>query len=648
MRQGRAFVLGLCALAFFLSTWNLGARHLWGDEAFSVWASRQPIPALIGGLDAQPPLYHILLAAARALWGESPFAVRFLSAMCATLLVALVARLGRRLGGPSVGVISALAIATSPLLIYFAQEARMYTPAALFATAAVLLAWSRRVDDARGPAVRRSAVVLGYVGCALAALFTHYYTVGVLLVTAAATGWAAWRWRRRRVEWLAAHAAIGLIFGAWFLALQSRYVARSAAGRARLVPLPDEIAANFVRGVEGMIFGLGADGSLQLTAVVLFALAIIGGVIGYRSAARSAAGGLVVAWMAAALGVVLLTASPSAIVPDFHPRYFLFALPALALAAAGWSLIARARRRSKDVPVPSARSTRAPVASAGPVILLVTALLFIALSGNRPLFDSSWQKSRYAELMAVLHARQRPGDVIVMMNSDQYSLAEYYRPPALPVWIPPNDRLNDEPALRRELEDFIAGQSRVWLIRFGWAMSLPPRAGLAGAVADAGVLVFEQGFQDAALSLYALRSAQAGAPVQPRDVGFGRQIRLIGVRAGEHRYHPGDAIALDLIWRAERKPDADYTVFMHLRRADDDGQIAAFDSPPLNGGSPTSSWAPGDVITDTRAVQIPLDARPGEYNVVIGWYHYPSFERLTIDGQQTTEHVVERITISPP
>jgi hypothetical protein len=51
----RRLALGLCGLAFALGTFALDARALWGDEAFSVWASKQSALALIGGLDAQPP-----------------------------------------------------------------------------------------------------------------------------------------------------------------------------------------------------------------------------------------------------------------------------------------------------------------------------------------------------------------------------------------------------------------------------------------------------------------------------------------------------------------------------------------------------------------------------------------------------------------
>jgi len=176
-------------------------------------------------------------------------------------------------------------------------------------------------------------------------------------------------------------------------------------------------------------------------------------------------------------------------------------------------------------------------------------------------------------------------------------------------------------------------------------MLLGPRSPVEEALAARGARVAAEGFQDAALALYDLRVAAGEGPFEPRMVRFGGQITLVGVRSRAQRYAPGQAVTLDLAWRAERRPEADYTVFMHLRRADDGAQIAALDSPPQNGAAPTSGWMPGQVITETRAVPIPSDAPIGDYDVIIGWYRYPSFERLTIDGEGTTEYIIARVHV---
>jgi hypothetical protein len=633
INHARSFALVCCWIGFALSAITLDARSLWGDEAFSVWASKQPALALMAGLDAQPPLYHLMLSADRALFGESVFAIRFVSLVCAVLLIAVGWRLAQRMAGVRPAIVVALFLATSPMLIYFAQEARMYSPAALFAGGAMLLAYERKTQDASS-----QLHLASYVSLSLAALFTHFYTVGVLAANSIALGIAALRSRnlRRMVDWVVAHGAIALIFGGWFFGLQARYVRSSAASRSRIVPEFNEILSNVWRGIEGLWFGLRADGSTQLIALGLFALALLG-VMGYWWANKRGEAMLIGGWIALSLGLVLLTAGKTGIVSDFSPRYFLFAVLPLFLGLSKFvsqviESLSRVHLRSPLVPMTQ--------------LLIYSLVLSPALFGNLQLLDTSWQKSRYDALVADLRARSNPGDAVVMVNSDQFVLMDYYGPTNLPQWIVDNNALNgDAKALNDQFTQFTKDAQRVWLVNYGWAMSLRGSSPIEQMLAAKGVRTYAQGYQDVALALYDLQAVGDDAPITPQDITFDNQIKLTGVRNRANTYRPGDALTLDLFWRALQKPNADYTVFMHLRRASDGGQIAAFDSTPVNGTSPTSSWSAGQSITDTRAVQIPADAAPGEYDVIIGWYLYPSFERLTLDGSGATEIVVSTVRV---
>ncbi|MDW8054659.1 MAG: glycosyltransferase family 39 protein [Anaerolineae bacterium] len=601
-------------MSFALATLMLGQRSLWGDEAFSVWASKQALLALWRGLDAQPPLYHTALAVARAMWGESEFAVRFLSALCTVLLVPIGFQLARAMGLRFGADWVALAVGTAPAFTYFAQEARMYALATLLAAVAM---WMARRGALR---TRRSAAV--YAMATLAALLTHYYTVGVLLVNAGLTLWQAMRARalRQWMLWFIAHAGVAVVFLGWFLGFQSNYASRATAGRTQFFATWAEIAENIPNGVRGLLLGLHADGTLTPVALAMFVLALLGA-LGYWRARRGADAALLMAWVLLPLLLVSLTASRSAIVPDFHPRYYLFALLPLLLALGGWTM------------------WRWRWVNFGLVVLVGA----VGAYGNAALFDPTWAKSRYAALIAVLWREQREGDAVVMVNSDQFPLADYYRPPALPLWIVPNDWLLDEEKVRAELEVFMRGKARVWLVNYGWATQLQPPSPVERVLRARGVLVDQRGYQDAALLLFDLRVAnEVDAAFVPQDVLFGDQIRLVGVRARKTTHRAGESVVLDLLWRAEQKPRADYTVFMHLRREEDGVQVSAFDSPPQ---PPTSGWAIGAVITDTRAVPIPAEALPGTYRVVIGWYLYPTFERLPIAATGETEHVAARVVV---
>ena len=639
-------------LAFALAVLLLDARSLWGDEAFSVWASKQPVLALALGLDAQPPLYHLLLKGARALWGESVFALRYLSLCCGVLLVAVGARAGRELGGARHAALTGAVLALSPMLAYYDQEARMYTPAALFAGACALMT----ISALRRPL--RARDWLAYVALAVAALYAHFYTVTILAVNALALLWAALRgparfpvqratraplgmprhggvgaciaptlWARGAILW--AHGAIAIGFGLWFFGLQWAVLTAPGAGRKAALPLASEIVANIQRGAAGLIFGMRAGAELAPLAFGLIALAALGAVGLWRRGPEPGRRALVLTvlgWLGLSWLFIFATAAKSGIVPDFSPRYLLFTLMPLALLAGAWARAGRVRA------------------------LLAALLALVSLGyGQYALFDRGWAKSRYAALVDTLRERARPGDAAALLNSDQFPLLDYYGPVAPPVWIMNNSAWGAEkqPEAAAQFARHTAGHARVWVLKYGWAAT----PGLANPVESLlqkdSVRLYQGEFEDATLTLYERLDAAHAQPVRALDIDFGGQIALVGVRPRGGLYRPGDALSLDLIWRAARAPAADYTVFMHLRRADDGAQIAAFDGAPAAGAAPTSGWRIGQVVTDTRGLSIPADAPPGVYRVIVGLYSYPSFDRLRIGASQETEVVAQEVTVAP-
>ena len=147
-----AFALGaVTVLGFLLRVWEIGAKGLWLDEAFSVWLGWQPLRELLAWvvkIDQHPPLYYTLLHFWMKIAGDSPNDVRMLSAILGTLTIPVMFLLGRRLMGTTVGLLAALILALSPFHVRFAQETRMYTTLTLNASLA-LLALSYLLTDAR-------------------------------------------------------------------------------------------------------------------------------------------------------------------------------------------------------------------------------------------------------------------------------------------------------------------------------------------------------------------------------------------------------------------------------------------------------------------------------------------------------------------
>ncbi len=134
-------------------------------------------------------------------------------------------------------------------------------------------------------------------------------------------------------------------------------------------------------------------------------------------------------------------------------------------------------------------------------------------------------------------------------------------------------------------------------------------------------------------------------------VQFGTEISLDGFELTNSTLTRGEAVAFILYWRAIKKIDEDYTVFVHL--VDAEGNlIASVDSQPKRGSVPTSTWAPGALIVD--AIVLPIDVTlPASENlrVRIGLYLPSTGERLAIlnaRGEPIGDSVVlERFASAP-
>ena len=148
-------VLLITLLGGFLRVLLLGAKGMWLDETFSVWMASHSVPELLQWtvkLDQHPPLYYLLLHYWIALFGDTPYYARLLSALFGAAAIPVIYLIGKRLSGAVVGVAAAAFLAFSPFNIYFAQETRMYT-LLTFNAAVAIYALVRLLTDARAAAV---------------------------------------------------------------------------------------------------------------------------------------------------------------------------------------------------------------------------------------------------------------------------------------------------------------------------------------------------------------------------------------------------------------------------------------------------------------------------------------------------------------
>jgi len=115
------------------------------------------------------------------------------------------------------------------------------------------------------------------------------------------------------------------------------------------------------------------------------------------------------------------------------------------------------------------------------------------------------------------------------------------------------------------------------------------------------------------------------------------QIELISVSAPKSA-KPGESIVLNLRWRPTNLINRDLTLFAHILDANGN-YVTGTDSPPARGDYPTSRWRTNELVAYNVAVSIPPNTSAGSYNIALGWYEWPSLERIVLENGSTALNV---------
>lgn len=186
-----AVALGLAILVGIVLRF-VDRSELWLDEALTVNIARLPLGDIPEALrhDGHPPLYYVLLHGWMELFGEGRGAARALSGLVSTATLWVGWVVARRLAGSRTAWATLVLLATSPYVIRYGAEVRMYSLVMLLVVVGVLA-----VDGAlRRPSLLRLlpvAVISGLL------LLTHYWSIwllGATILVLLAT--AHWRARR--------------------------------------------------------------------------------------------------------------------------------------------------------------------------------------------------------------------------------------------------------------------------------------------------------------------------------------------------------------------------------------------------------------------------------------------------------------------
>jgi uncharacterized membrane protein len=122
-------------------------QSLWLDEATSALVARMPVSEIFTKFlpgDFHPPLYYLVLKYWTTLFGYSEVSLRTPSVIFGIVTVYVTYLIGKKLISKEAGLIASGLVATSGLAVYYSQEARMYSMAALLVSIAVYLYDSKK------------------------------------------------------------------------------------------------------------------------------------------------------------------------------------------------------------------------------------------------------------------------------------------------------------------------------------------------------------------------------------------------------------------------------------------------------------------------------------------------------------------------
>jgi mannosyltransferase len=330
-RLRRGAMVILCGLAFLLRAIGLDFQSLWRDEVDAIRFAARPLGHLLATFvtpGQNGPLYSLLLHPWLDLAGDGEVALRFFSLFFGVLSVPLVYRLGRRLfpSHKALPLLAALLAATSPYLVWYSQEGKMYT----LVVALVLLSMDRYLAALDEGGWRRW---LGYVLATTATFYVHF--IAALMVPAQALlflilrrrGWGA-RWK----PWLISMAALAVPYLP-LLAWQLPLLLQPGETGFGFVPLHEMLYSLLTSYSLGVSWA-GTPATLALFVGLVMASALL-----WKELDTRWAPGIALAiWLLVPVAALFLI---TLVRPLYTARYLIFVLPALLfLLAAGLAALA--------------------------------------------------------------------------------------------------------------------------------------------------------------------------------------------------------------------------------------------------------------------------------------------------------------------
>lgn len=133
--------------------------------------------------------------------------------------------------------------------------------------------------------------------------------------------------------------------------------------------------------------------------------------------------------------------------------------------------------------------------------------------------------------------------------------------------------------------------------------------------------------------------AEVAAPASLRwDDG----ITLAAYTLHRGPYRPGSPVPLTLDWAAQATPRQSYMLFIHVVSADGTIWGQSDREPSI---APTARWRSGEHYLDLVDPVLKPETPPGRYHITMGWYTYPSFQRLPLAAPDAAGVSADYVTL---
>jgi hypothetical protein len=666
---GKIAIIAIIILAFALRIYRLDHQSIWYDEGVSVYFASQNLKDLVAGVstDNHPPLHFLALHFWLKLAGQSEFSVRFLSLISGVLSVPLLFKLGRELFNRRVGSLAAFLLSISPFHVWFSQEGRMYTLAALLSLSSVYTFVLLLRKEASST---RRHLWLGYVVTSALGLYTHFYFAFIILFeNIAFLAWwiqnrsegiaksppLAWIWRSRLSKigsaestnseftnlrtWLLAQLCIALLFLPWARFVATRYAADATywEGALGLLTTAKETFTAFSVGhtMGGKVADLAAFGFVTLAAA-----GVLASLWEWKLESNTQSPisnlqhpmGLVLLNLAVPIGALFAISYHR---PKFAPRYLLPVLPAFhLLVAVGLDKLASGCRFW-------VKDSRWLGATA--LIGLLCSLGFVSVASAGSLanyyFEDGYSRSDFRSVAEYISSYAEAKDAIILVGGHMLPAFTYYYRGDLPVCPLPEGLVvsTKEPLDYRaaeRLNSIAQGRDRLWLVLWQNRLVDPTDVILDQLMLNCPRLEVGRNFHhEFALLLFSLENQPrfATGPEHNYLANFSDQIQLLGYDLDSFSAEPGQTLYLDLYWEAQGEMDRDYLVFTHLI-SNDERIYGQHDKIAASDAYPTSHWKKGTIIRDKFEILVFPDTPPGDYTIEVGLY-------------TTYEEVIERLPL---